>query len=182
MINDRGFSLIELLVAVAVAGILSSIAFLGNDFLAKHRVKSASREFYSHLQALRQDAMIKGTANTSIGHGLRFTSNTSYSTFEFLDVDNDYEYDGVAEESGASARDLPAGMEVTIDNAGDPTTNPLLFDKRGLSRSADWSTTAAGRSYVFHHPIVSTPACVTVSLVRIREGIWDEGAAACNIQ
>lgn len=183
MINNRGLSLIEVIVAVAVVGIVSTTAFLGNDFLTKHQIRSASREFYARLQALRQAAMTKGTANTSIGHGLRFTSNSSYTIFEFLDVDNDYAYDGVAEEAGSSASDLPAGMTVKIKPAVDPTTRPLFYDKRGLSRDENWSA-VSGRTYIFAHPKADTPTCVTVSTVRIREGLWDEGEVPpkCIIQ
>ncbi len=189
MSNSRGFTLVELIVTVAVAGTLAVTAYLGNDFLVKHRIRSASRDFYATLQTLRQDAMSKSTANTSIGHGLRFNSPTSYTIFEFLDADNDYEYDA-GEEAGAGSRKFPDGMVVRIKDGTDlkdPTHadvaafNPLIFDRRGLTRGATWSS-AAGRTYVFEHPIVAQSTCVTISLVRIREGLWDQGATDCVIQ
>ncbi len=174
MSDNNGFTLVEVMIVITVIGIMSVIAMLGSDFLTKHRVRSASRGFYADLQALRQNAMSSGTANTSIGRGLKFTSANSFSTFEFLDLNSNYTYDGVAEENSVSVNTLPGGMTVTLGAAGDPTATPLLFDRRGLGRSDNWST-VGGRTYVFRHPLANPPACVTISLVRIREGTWDGG-------
>lgn len=176
MKSEGGFSLIEMLIVLAIIGIVAAIATMNSDFVQRHQLTAASRGLYSDLQKIRQDALTRGSVANSRGFGLRFASNTTYSTFEFNDADGDYTYDGTGEESGAAQKTL-SSVTVTIGAAGDPTNNVLIYDKRGMTRAVNWSS-AGGRTYVLRATRVSQARCVSVSTVRIREGLWN--GASCS--
>lgn len=58
--NSRGFSLVEILVVIAIAGILFAIATLDfNSMQQKGQIEKQTREIHSELAALRIDAMQK---------------------------------------------------------------------------------------------------------------------------
>ena len=176
MKSESGFSLIEVLIVIALIGIVAAIATMNSDFVQRHQLTAASRGLYSDLQKIRQDALTRGSVANSRGFGIRFASNTSYSTFEFNDADGDFTYDGTGEESGAAQKTL-SSVAVTIGDAGDPTNNVLIYDKRGMTRAVNWSS-AGGRTYVLRATRVSQARCVSVSTVRIREGVWN--GASCS--
>lgn len=188
-IDSKGYSLVEVLVVVALVGVIATIATMGSDFVQKHRLTAASRELLGDLQKIRQDAMTRSNpalGANSRGFGIRFSSNTTYTTFEFNDCTGDFIYDangcaGNREEAGTSQKTLPSSVTVTIGDAGDPTGNILIYDRRGMARdNNNWNAVGGGgRTYVLRRAGVAEVRCVTVTPVRIREGRWD--GANCNI-
>jgi prepilin-type N-terminal cleavage/methylation domain-containing protein len=85
--GEMGFTLVEILVAIAIFGILVTLSYSGMEYVRKHRLQSASRELLSDLQRIRQDAITRSTQNKSGGtvnggwFGIRFDSNASYQLF-----------------------------------------------------------------------------------------------------
>ncbi|PLX85712.1 MAG: hypothetical protein C0617_03255 [Desulfuromonas sp.] len=183
--SQKGFTLMELLIGIAVAGILASIAYLGSGFLDKYRLTAASRELLADLQWVRQNAVTRSTPDdpsdpdhANHGFGIRFDSASQYTLFEFNDDQTGakefFKYEGAAEESGPRVKDLPQGATVTKGAAANPTGEVLLYGRNGMARDRNWSTTDA--TFVLRLHEVSPPRCVVISAVRIREGVWIDGA------
>jgi prepilin-type N-terminal cleavage/methylation domain-containing protein len=199
--DSSGVTVIELLVAVSIVGIMSVMAVAGVGFIQAQRLNDASRQLLGDFQRIRQKAMTQsnpsvagGTTKLNRGFGIRFVSNTSYVTFEFIDsgaTPFTYEVAEEYEETGkfvAGARiaptpnaAFPASITVTNGAAGNPTGNVVLYDKRGMIRSSDWTIPAQSLTYVLRLPSGSTaPKCILVDPIRIREGTWNGATCAVS--
>lgn len=58
---QRGFSLMELMIAVAVLGVLAALAGPVMDLIEKRRLASAAEEVYGRLQLARSEAIRQGS-------------------------------------------------------------------------------------------------------------------------
>ncbi len=177
-----GFTLIELMIVVALVGIIMSFAVLGFDILQRQSLASATTGFLADLQTVRMNALTKSSAPDSRGFGLRFLTNDSYRIFEFVDNGaNNFIYETDDTEKVDYEKTLSSGITVTLQAAGTPVglDNALLYDKRGMVRSNTWSS-VTNRTYVLRHPKVAGAKCVTVSMVRIRGGNWN--GTDCDLQ
>lgn len=180
--DENGFSMVELLIVVALVAIVAAIAMMGSGTYKGRQLNAASRQLYGDLQKIRVDAMTKGdpTLPNSRGFGIIFTSNLAYRAFEFNDIDTDFSYAGTGEEINTTNVTLAGGIAVTLGNAGDPTANVLIFSKQGLAKDFNWSQ--GSRTYVIRLSGISDARCVDIANVTIREGVWNAASSSCAIQ
>ncbi|MDD2366359.1 MAG: type II secretion system protein [Desulfuromonadaceae bacterium] len=110
--NYRGFTLIEVLVVIAIMGILTSIAMLNfRDYSNKSEVESQTRKMYSDIMSLRSKALFEK-------HDVAIhLTTTGYSLYPSADINNPYQTTEVKK-------------EITWNDAA--KTN-IIFDSRGTS-------------------------------------------------
>lgn len=164
--DRRGFTLIELLFVVAIIMILAGMATLGVDFIRKERLRSSTRELLADLQRARLESMTHGpTAGVPKmrGYGIRVTA-TSYTTFMFYDSNENWQYDGVTEESQAKTKTLPTPVAVSPGLI-------LIFDRTGYPRGTAWESLTP--TFITQHQGINESKCVNVGLNTIREGWWN---------
>jgi type II secretory pathway pseudopilin PulG len=130
--------MVELMIVLSILAILVAIAGLGSDAVERQRVAGATRELLADLQRVRQDAITRSSGATSRGAGIRFASATSYVTFEFDDVDNDYQYDPApaVEELAGSVRPRPC-QDLSLTWGSDQDRDHLR--QAGMARETNWA-------------------------------------------
>ncbi|HUJ19488.1 MAG TPA: prepilin-type N-terminal cleavage/methylation domain-containing protein [Nitrospirota bacterium] len=184
--DERGFSLVEVVVVVAIIGILAAISMESMDLVRRERVSSASKRLLGDLQGVRMDAMSTGPSGTMDamqyirGAGIRLVSSSQYVTFKFNDCNQDYIYSSTSctgstpEEYLSTTVTLPNNVQLFTA----PTSTIVLFDHLGMAHKYDW-TSLGGSPIVF---VVQWPSlasyCINVSNNKIREGSWD--GTTCN--
>ena len=183
---EKGFTLVEILIAIAMMGILSALTYQGFEMLHRHRLNAAAMQLFSDLQKSRQDALTKSQPQpiNSRGFGLRFNPDstaTSYLLFEFDDCNDDFDYDADGcssnrEEASVKEKTLPRGVTMRAGASAMPANEILLYDKRGVSRTENWGM--KNLTVVLQHPDVSPARCIAVTYARVREGLWN--GSACN--
>lgn len=178
MIRDkRGISKLELIVALAIIGILAGLVSLGSDLIRRERIASASRELFADLMRARLFAMTK----ESHGYGVRLDPG-GYVLFKFSDCNDDYAYDvsacsGGSEEDGIHAGVLPSGITLGKTHPGNiADSEVIIFDRFGTPRTRNWAfalLTIIVRGDREDDPIY----CIVVSRNRVRDGVWGWDAA-----
>jgi type IV fimbrial biogenesis protein FimT len=77
--DNRGFTLIELMVTVIVLGILSAAAFpLYRSFVTSQRIKTASFDMIALITFTRSEAIKRNTQVTLNSNGATFNTGTAY--------------------------------------------------------------------------------------------------------
>jgi prepilin-type N-terminal cleavage/methylation domain-containing protein len=189
----KGVTLIELVVVLAIVSVLAALAAIGPGFISTEKVRNATKELLADFQLMRHYAMMQGpdaAVSDLRGYGIRFESKNRYRLFRFNDSNQNFSYDGVAEESpltsGENAsrqRNIPAPLDLKVksgESLADPENAIVIFDHLGMPRQANFGVQQI--SIVIQHPDMGEVAkqCVTVSYNRIREGEWD--GSACRQQ
>jgi prepilin-type N-terminal cleavage/methylation domain-containing protein len=177
--ENAGFSLIELIIVIAILGIAISLTTMSWSTAKDSSLTAATRQLHSDLQAIRADAMTRSTSADSRGFGIRFTSSNAYQVFEFVDANANFTDDGAGEESGAVTKAFPPSITVTNRDSGAIAGDIRIYDRHGLVHAGNWSS-ATGVTYVLRGSGTTQARCVSVDEIRIREGIWDGGS--CNVQ
>ncbi len=186
--NNAGFTLIEMLITIAILAIVLAIAAMSSSYVKRERVTSKGRELVAELQRLRSDAITQGTTINIHGTGMRFTLS-QYVRFTFNDQSippnpPNYQYDNAAEELNPETRDLAPAQVVriligaTLFAPAFPN-NVIIFDHFGFPRQPDW-TIINDMAVVLQDPSMTDyTRCVRIQTGRIREGIWNAGTSTC---
>ncbi len=90
--NSKGFTLVEIMVVVALVGIVSAIAFpLIFAWLPNMRLQTAVRDLYSNIQRAKVEAM-KSSVNSALTFN-QVVGGTTFVYVVFADADADCELD-----------------------------------------------------------------------------------------
>ena len=116
MKNDKGFSLIELIIVIAIMGILLSFASAGIGLLTHQAARVASRDVYNMIGSAQTVAMSKGNSyyiissdsdgNKSVFVSYKPNSNPEYITLQESSVNKNVGLSYIA-----------GGMEYAIDGS-----------------------------------------------------------------
>jgi len=172
---ENGMTLIELLIVIAIIGIMSTFAYLGFDFVRRERISSATRELVADIQQVRVDALTSSqTATTVLGFGIRFASDNSYTVFAFNDVNSNFQYDGTGEEVNPKTRNLSSDLTLSIIDPS-PTYTVLIYNRIGVPMryKADGTelNDPMNMTLAMRSMSASNAKCVNVTANTIWEGV-----------
>lgn len=185
--DQKGFSLIELLVAIAIIAVMVGIASLGYDFVVRERHSSATKEILADLLKTRMDSLVTGpTATTGSspnlrGFGVRFNTPSSYTIFAFNDANVDFTY-SPSEEVNTLLRTVASSTRLELSN--NPDYKILMYDRMGLPTRVNAAGERLSGSHsmtILVRDIQSTKVkCINIGVNSIREGAWDAVTSNCK--
>ena len=160
--NNKGFTLTELTVALAIFGIMSAISIPSYfSWLPRHRLQTSVRHIYDDMNMAKSRAV-----KTNADIGIEFnTSNENYRIF--IDTDQDQIYD--ATETVISTGTL----EDDVDIIGSTFTNHTYgFNSRGMSAGGTGEVRLTNPSGLFLGVRVTTSGCLTIISSTDGGGTW----------
>lgn len=166
--GDYGFSLIELMVVIAIVGILTAIAALGySRWTIKFRVEQQIKEMYADLMDARTKAM---TRNRS--HFLTLAS-TQYT------IRDDSDDDGANETTDAVVANR-SNLKYQLSWSDIAQTN-IEFNSKGLYTQVTTKTICIRST---ENPSVTntnpTADCIIIQQTRINMGNLADKGGSCN--
>lgn len=141
LVRPRGFSLIELLVVVAIAGVLLGIGVPNmQQYIVSSRLSSSANEFFTALNLARSEAVRRGVQVTLVSNGAANSRNWTSGWTMFVDSNTDG-----ALTAGEEVLRVGAGFDAPMTMYGSANFGTFVaFDSSGR-------LTGGGGSFVICH-------------------------------
>ena len=156
IVKEAGYSLVELLIVVAIIGIMSAIAGLAyKSWTDKYNVERQTKEMYVDLMKARVDAMSRGRV---------FCVNLTPTSYTIMEDTLPVNTDGDGNCATAGDRTV---MTKTLNYSIAWTNNAIKeFNTKGKAnvKSSIYTTGSYGSSY----------DCNVIDIFRINMGKWDD--------
>jgi len=135
MKSNKGFTLIEYLVVIAIVGILSATVVVGlSNFTPSLKLNGSAKNLQSHLRQAQEEAI-----TTQKQHAIRFDLASTPNKYQLIKID--------AGETVVRSIDIPQGIAVTL--SGSITDNQIVFSPDGApSSSGDVTFSIGGKNKV----------------------------------
>ncbi len=186
--QQKGFSLVELVVVMAIIGIIAGFSFMGMNIIRQERVNSRTRQLLSDIQKTRADAMISVSTST-FGNGIRFAqgSGGSYTMFTWNDTENppDFAYQAGEELAGSSTIPLPPTVSLTVAPLSGDVYPVLVYNHYGYPTAYKYDASGLSQTLsmqaldIFITDVSSGQSkCIKITENSIREGAVS--GTSCN--
>ncbi|HEX8746169.1 MAG TPA: hypothetical protein VF717_03160 [Pyrinomonadaceae bacterium] len=135
--GERGFSTIQLLVVVAIVGIISAMATMSiSSAQLNMRRENTIREFKGYLEKARLDSIRRHATSTTDQATVTITAANSYQ------IAMDFNYDGTKSSSEVRTVTIPSGNLVQFSMGSISLPLTTRFDWRGRATSTQSDGTA----------------------------------------
>lgn len=177
---QAGFSLIELIITIAIMGIVTGIATLSfNSWQTKNNIESQTREIYADLADARTRALTQKKV-----HGIIFKPKNYVMKSYSSEVEYNYPNDAPVN-NGEVIFTKTLKFGITKTNTSTVFTDynaAILFDTTGFASTIP-STSTFGFTIVVNPVNVSSNLnCLVISAARVNMGKWNETTAVCEFK
>ena len=123
MKNNKGFSLVELIIVIAILSVLTGASVVGLGYLYSTNVKSSVKKLDSDLQKVQSYTVSKSTENKKIGLVLKKTGSGWYVQYKGIPNMSDDEIGKknlkvyYMDDSGSGWQQVTSGLTVYFDRA-----------------------------------------------------------------